>query len=96
MCIAVLDPERLGWTREDWKTYNKEDAEFAETFKNAMCKGNVDEIDVLIEIGKGYYHFPNIGPLQILFVKDMDFYLSIMQQRDLFYKYDSISYYVFS
>lgn len=91
MCSALLDPERRFWTREDWENYNKKDAEFAEIFRDAMRRGDVDEIDDLIEEGKDYYHFPDIGPMQILFSDNMGFYLSVMSQRSLFYKYDSIS-----
>lgn len=91
MCSAALDNERRFWTREDWETYNKEDAEFAERFKAAMYRGDADKIDYLIEEGKNYYHFPDIASMQILFSENIDLYLSVMSQRSLFYKYDSIS-----
>ena len=90
MCSAMLDINRRGWTREDWNEYNKKDAEFAENFKNAMCKGDKDEINALIEEGQHYYHFPDIGSLQILFTENMDFYLSIMNMRNLFYNYETV------
>ena len=90
MCSAMLDINRRGWTREDWENYNKKDAEFAENFKDAMRRGDLEEIEDLVEEGKGYYHFPNIGPMQIFFSENMDFYLTIMSMRNLFYKYETI------
>ena len=90
MCSAMLDIDRRGWTREDWENYNKKDAEFSENFKAAMLKGDTDEVDALIEEGKHYYHFPDISSMQILFADNMDFYLTVMSLRNLFYKYETI------
>lgn len=90
MCSATLDITRRTWTREDWNDYNKKDNQFAENFKDAMVRGNKDEVYALIEEGKHYYHFPDISSMQILFSKNMDFYLSVMSMRNLFYQYETV------
>lgn len=90
MCSAVLDDSRRSWTREDWSTYNEKDAQFSKNFKDAMLKGDVAKVNSLIEEGKYYYHFSDIASIQILFAENMDLYLAVMNQRHLFYKYDSI------
>lgn len=90
MCSATLDINRRSWTREDWENYNKKDAEFAEKFQKAMYNGDLEKIQDLVEEGKDYFHFPDIGSMQILFADNMDFYLTVMSLRNLFYKYETI------